>query len=301
MPLLFSLGLHRALCAVRDRFLLSERLLAFLDDICVICSPDRVVSVHVVHVALQEELWAHSRIHVHQLWNRSEKPPACWDPTAIVWRGDQTLPCSQQGMKVLGTPLGHPEFVSAQLRQVSECHRVLFERIPSVSDLQAAWFLLLYCAGTGANYLLRALPPHATEEYAADHDGSMRPSAVCWSLTAFLHWRVGTAEGFSHQFSRLLLLSSHSADATSSFGCADQRSIVAGWDWSARSSCNMQGTLVGRRCRGSSLGRCRAWSPAQTECVGRRRIWDSKTWMAVRGNPEGRRLFLERGNMAANV
>ena len=175
MPLLFSLGLHRALCAVRDRLLPSERLLAFLDDIYVICSPDRVVSVH---VALQEELWAHSRIHVHQgktqLWNRSGEPPAGWEAMTAAAREDQTLMCSQQGMKVLGTPLGHPEFVSAQLRQVSECHRVLFERIPSVSDLQAAWLLLLYCAGTRANYLLRALPPHATEEYAADHDGSMR-------------------------------------------------------------------------------------------------------------------------------
>ena len=70
MPLLFSLGLHRALRAVSDRLLPSQRLLAFLDDICVICSSDRVVSVH---VALPEELWAHSRIQVHQdktqLWN----------------------------------------------------------------------------------------------------------------------------------------------------------------------------------------------------------------------------------------
>ena len=96
------------------------------------------------------------------------------DPTAIVWNGNQTLPCSPQGVKVLGTSWGHPEFVSAELRQVSECHSIFFERIPSVSYLQATSHLLLYCARTQANHLLRALLPHATEEYVAEHDGSMR-------------------------------------------------------------------------------------------------------------------------------
>ena len=42
MPLLFSFGLHRSLCAVSDRLLPTERLLAFLDDLHVICSPERV-------------------------------------------------------------------------------------------------------------------------------------------------------------------------------------------------------------------------------------------------------------------
>ena len=29
------------------------------------------------------------------------------DPTTVVWRGDHTLPVDEQGVKVLGTPLGH--------------------------------------------------------------------------------------------------------------------------------------------------------------------------------------------------
>ena len=76
MPLLFSLGLHRALCAVSDRLLPTERLLPFLDDLYVICSPERVLHVHRV---LQEELCVHSRIQVHhgktQVWNRAGVPP----------------------------------------------------------------------------------------------------------------------------------------------------------------------------------------------------------------------------------
>ena len=57
VPALFSLGLHAALCVVNRRLLPNERLLAFLDDIYALCGPERVSDVH---VALQEELWAHS-------------------------------------------------------------------------------------------------------------------------------------------------------------------------------------------------------------------------------------------------
>ena len=46
MPLLFALGLHRALTAVRERFLPSEKVFAFLDDVCVICGAHGVLAVH---------------------------------------------------------------------------------------------------------------------------------------------------------------------------------------------------------------------------------------------------------------
>ena len=41
MPLLFSLGMHPALAAAQDRLRPSERIFAFLDDVCVVCLPDR--------------------------------------------------------------------------------------------------------------------------------------------------------------------------------------------------------------------------------------------------------------------
>ena len=125
----------------------------------------------------------------------------------------QTLPCSQQGMKVLGTPLGHPEFVSAQLRQVSECHRLLFERIPSVSDLQAAFCC---CIVQGPERIICCVPclrmPRRSTPLTMTGP-CVIASAVCWSLTSptplgklricLSPW-VGIAEGFSHQCSRLL-------------------------------------------------------------------------------------------------
>ena len=185
MPALFSLDLHAALCAVNRRLLPNERLLAFLDDIYALCRPERVSDVH---VALQEELWAHSRIQVHQrktqLWNRLGSPPSGWqaltaaarisDPEAVVWRGDPSLLLAEQGVKVLGTPLGHTEFLKAQLREVINSHSILWERIPSIPDLQSAWLLLVFCAATRANYLFRSVPPHAADEHARDHDDAMR-------------------------------------------------------------------------------------------------------------------------------
>ena len=78
------------------------------------------------------------------------------------WRGDATLPLEQQGIRVLGTPVGHPNFIHHFLRKKSDAHSRLFERIPSVGDLQAAWLLLLYCAAAKPNFLLRTVSPAFT-------------------------------------------------------------------------------------------------------------------------------------------
>ena len=55
MSLLFSLGQHRALLAVNARLIEGESLFAFLDDLYVLCSPERVGEVHKV---IQQELWS---------------------------------------------------------------------------------------------------------------------------------------------------------------------------------------------------------------------------------------------------
>ena len=62
MPLLFALGLHRALSAVRERMQDEEKVFAFLDDVYVTCAPDRVLEVHKI---LEEEIFAHTHIRMH--------------------------------------------------------------------------------------------------------------------------------------------------------------------------------------------------------------------------------------------
>ena len=181
MPALFALGLHQALVAVQAGLLPSERLFAFLDDIYVVCSPDRVADVH---ASLQAELWRHARTQVHQgrtqLWNRDGVTPRgtevltvaarIEDEDAIVWRGDPALP-QEQGVKILGTPLGHAAFVQDQLARLS--HDVLLERIQAVPDLQVAWLLLVFCTASRANCYLRVVHPDLPRPFAEQHDAKV--------------------------------------------------------------------------------------------------------------------------------
>ena len=185
MPALFSLGQHQALEAVARRLLPTEQLFAFLDDLYVVCQPGRVVDVH--HI-IAVELWSHAKIRIqhgrHRCGTAEESSlqrlsflqaaAQVSDPDALVWRGNAALPEAEQGIKILGTPLGHPAFVQSFLRKKTEDHALLLGGILEVPDLQSAWLILLYCVSTRANYLLRALPPCVTEEFAARHDESSR-------------------------------------------------------------------------------------------------------------------------------
>ena len=94
----------------------------------------------------------------------------CWNVSPWQQRGsgDTDLPEVQQGMKVLGTPLGHPSFVEAQLTE----QRTFLERIPEVEDLQSAWSLLVHSASMRANCLLRVVE-QSVVNYAGAHDDGM--------------------------------------------------------------------------------------------------------------------------------
>ena len=111
MPMLSSLGMHPPLMAAQERLRLGERIFAFLDDVCIVCHPERVEAVVSI---LAAELWGHAQIQVHegnQVWNRAGEEPAGMheltirarrvDPDAVVWRGDAGL----------GSPIGSDEFV----------------------------------------------------------------------------------------------------------------------------------------------------------------------------------------------
>ena len=62
MPVLFALGQHPALQALQSQLRDDERLFAFLDDIYVVCSRDRVSAIYGI---LQNVLFHHSSIRVH--------------------------------------------------------------------------------------------------------------------------------------------------------------------------------------------------------------------------------------------
>ena len=157
-----------------------ERLFAYLDDVYVVTRPERVGEVYRI---LEEALRVFSCIRIHngktKIWNKSGVRPVACDrleriaqvenPRATVWKGGG-VPTNEQGIKVLGTPLGHDDFVAHHLREVAREQQELLDKIPLVKDLQCAWLLLLHCAAARANYQLRSVRPSATEEYARTHD-----------------------------------------------------------------------------------------------------------------------------------
>ena len=107
-------------------------------------------------------------------WQRLAADAQASDPDAIVWRGDHTLPLEYQGLFVLGTPLGSPQFVDRELGKWHPNSKCFWTGSPHVSDLQSALLLLLFCASPRPNYILRILHPCATREFAMQHDDSIR-------------------------------------------------------------------------------------------------------------------------------
>ena len=79
-------------------------------------------------------------------------------PPVVVWRGEQPLPTSEQGIRVLGTPFGHSDHVTAELRSTNEEHSTLLSRILAVRDLQCAWLLLLFCVAVQGELVVADSP-----------------------------------------------------------------------------------------------------------------------------------------------
>ena len=175
MPALFSLGQSTALQAIHSQLHPTETLLAYLDDIYAVVAPDRVRTVYDV---MANELRTHTRIQLNsgktRVWNAAgATPPGLEALGPEVWVGNTTLPREQQGITILGAPLGTAEYVAQQLLHSSQSHQALLERIPTVDDLQSAWLLLLFCASPRCNHTLRTTPPQLIQDFATRHDTSV--------------------------------------------------------------------------------------------------------------------------------
>ena len=112
MPLLFSIGIQGALEEVADAMRPDEQICAFLDDVYIVCQPERV---RVLFDLLAESLIRVDGIRLHdgktRVWNASgtvpdnveELGPAVWQP---------------RGTTVLGSPIGSPEYTAESREEV---------------------------------------------------------------------------------------------------------------------------------------------------------------------------------------
>ena len=102
MPSLFSLALHSALAEVKEQLLDGEFLFAFLDDVHVIAKPNRIQTIY----DLLSSTMAGIQLHTGKTrtWNKAGVcPERMAELGPSVW--------SQEGIKILGTPVGSAEFV----------------------------------------------------------------------------------------------------------------------------------------------------------------------------------------------
>ncbi|CAK0888856.1 unnamed protein product, partial [Prorocentrum cordatum] len=155
-----------------------EHLFAFLDDIYVVPAPARSRDVfELVHCALQRHCGIGVNMGKTKVWNAAgTEPPRVWElgtEQDRVWVGDTAAPPHEQGLVVLGTPIGHVECVRHHMRSMLADHRVLLHRLCQVGDLQTAWLLLSMCANPRANFHLRTMAPEDTLEFATAHDEYM--------------------------------------------------------------------------------------------------------------------------------
>ena len=166
MPLLYYLVQHRAMQAVGTFARRRASVCVFRPRL--LCVP--LPQSWTIDAVLQEALNVHAGTQINagktQIWNRSSaRPEGCnvservaraSNPRTIVWRRSQ-LPSEMQRLKILGTPLGHSDFIARHLQGVLDEQRVFLSRIPLVSEIQSAWFVLLHCANARANCQIRSV------------------------------------------------------------------------------------------------------------------------------------------------
>ena len=88
MPLLFTFGIRDALAEVQRLLLPGERLCAFLDDVYVVCKPERARAVYdLLSRTLEEMAGIQTHLGKTRVWNRQggDAPPGIAELGAGLW------------------------------------------------------------------------------------------------------------------------------------------------------------------------------------------------------------------------
>ena len=172
MPALFALGLHDTLEAVKAQMLPGEHLFAYLDDVYILCKPERVKKLYdLLEKALKDQTGLKLNTGKTRVYNRGGvQPEGVQELGAEVWVGGHDRDAASRGLKVLGTPVGTPEYTEAQGTKWLEKEEKLWTLLPQLPDLQSAWLLLLNCAAPRSNYRSRTVAPQYNGKYAKGHD-----------------------------------------------------------------------------------------------------------------------------------
>ena len=197
MPALFCLAVQSALTAAQGELREGEAVFAYLDDVYLLTTPDRCAEVLlIISRHLQEKCGISVNQGKLQSWcPRGGPSPAGLlpfsTPEHTVWRSD--LPAEDNGVVVVGTPIGRDSFVS-KVAEEKGCEQDSFlEQIGTLPSSQAAWLLLLFCAVPG---LTICCAPSRQARLSPSRAGTTnvccKPSAGCWVLVLTPTRRRGT-------------------------------------------------------------------------------------------------------------
>ena len=175
MPALYALGQHDGLERAKQQLHEDDFVVAFLDDLYVKTTRERAkAAFDAVAAAVEAHAGVKTNLGKLRAWSRAGgPPPPGFDepPYADAWTADR--PAAENGLRILGTPVGTPEFAAAHARERLEEERRLLAHLPELPDLQCAWLLLYFSAAARANHLLRVVPPLEIARYAEAHDDAM--------------------------------------------------------------------------------------------------------------------------------
>ena len=100
-----------------------------------------------------------------------------------MWRGDK--PPAERGLVVLGTRIGHLDFVQAWAAERMQEERKLLQQLPELPDLQCSWPLLSMCAYPEPIMRFARCPRPSEPVHPTAHAGARRhgkrskPPRVC--------------------------------------------------------------------------------------------------------------------------
>ena len=171
MPLLFSLDQHSVLDAVISRLQEGESVCSHFQIIYlhVLCDPGRVAKANSI---LEEELWRHARIQIHQGKTKRLGRPRSRRTHDGPQRNRverRVIPTTKQSFEDWDA-LSDTLISSRILSKSSDRHDVLLRRIAMVEDLQSAWLLLIHCAVARANFFLRSVNLGQFSTFISHHD-----------------------------------------------------------------------------------------------------------------------------------
>ena len=170
MPALFSLGLAQALQEAQSRLQANELVIAYLDDLYIVSSPERARDAY---NTVTDVVRARCGIEPNEgktaCWNKSgTEPPGIADLGSGVWRGGGSN--SARGMRILGAAFGTDEYINKFGEDRARDTQTFLDKISRSPLTQHAWLLISYCLVPRANHILRQTPPSLARRSAERHD-----------------------------------------------------------------------------------------------------------------------------------